>query len=619
VLLVALVLLTLLVLDGVYVVVRLGSSMPSAAQDLEAAADDFRDAELDAAERDFLAAFRNAETAAGLDAHPAFFVARWLPWVGRETDAVDALAEAARRAAEAGLTGVEAARAMGAGDEGLAASVYENGRVNFESLDDASPYVAEARGLLEDAASLLDASPRPRLGLLSDALDRARREVGRASDAARLGGVMLDALPGLLGRGTTRRYLLAFHSPSEARGTGGLIGLQGVLEAKNGRLRLVRVGGILELIRARFPQLEAPGWFREHYGPLSALRQWQQANESPHFPVVSRVLLGMYRTVYGERLDGVFAMDPLALQELLRATGPLTVPGAPEPVSSENVGDLLMHDSYLDYPDPAAQNRYLGDLVRGFWDALRGGQVDAAVLGRAVVDAVRTHHLKIYSSDPADQEALRTLEADGDYTRFGPNLQMVFHNNFTANKADYFLRRELVTDVTITSEGEARVDARLTLHNDAPAGPPSVLLGDPDFTPYAPGINGMFVNFLLPEEAQVHRFLVDGEQSPYILHRDGRFPVAWDLVRIPPGGRREVLVRYRVPGVLRTDGDETTFSMALYPQALVRPDRLDLRIHAPEGVTFVPETPTEGADGGTFTASGLLEETMEIRLRLERS
>lgn len=613
------VVLALLVADGAYVLVRLRSTMPAAADDLQAAANLFRDADLPAAEEKFLDAFENAESAAGLDSHPAYAVARWLPWVGNETDAVDALAGAARNAAEAGLTGVEAAQAMGAGPDGLAASVYRNGRVDFAALDEASPYVEDARRLLEDAGSLLASSPRPRIGLLSAALDRARSEVGRATDAARLGNVMLDALPGLLGRGTTRRYLLAFHSPSEARGTGGLVGLQGVLEARDGRLSLVRVGGILDLIRARFPGLEAPGWFREHYGPLSALRQWQQANESPHFPVVSEVFLDMYESVYGERLDGVFAMDPLALQELLRATGPLTVAGAAEPVSADNVADLLMHDSFLEYPDPVAQNRFLEGLVQQFWTALKRGDVDGAALGRAVVDSVRTQHLKVYSRDEADRAALRTLEADGDYTRFGPNLQMVFHNNFGANKVDYFLQREVETTVDITDDGEARVQTELTLTNAAPDGPPSVLLGNRAFTPYEPGLNGMFVNFLLPEEAQVHRFLVDGEQSPYILHRDGRFPVAWDLLRIPPGGTTRVVVRYRVQGVLRTDGDETTFSMALFPQALVRPDESTLTVRAPDGVELVPELPAGGEAGATFTTSGPLEETLEVRLRLERS
>ncbi|MDQ3983394.1 MAG: DUF4012 domain-containing protein [Actinomycetota bacterium] len=614
-----LVVLGLLVLDGTYVYVRLRSTMPAAADGLRAAADHFRDADLEKAEAEFLEAFGNAEAAEGLDVHPAYAIARWLPWVGNETDAVDALAGAARHAAEAGLTGVEAAHAMGAKPEGLASSVYRNGRVDFESLDQAAPFAADAHRLLEDAASLLDASPRPSIALLSSALDMARSEVARATEAARLGNVLLDALPGLLGRGTSRRYLLAFHSPSEARGTGGLIGLQGVLQARDGRLTLVRVGGILELIRARFPAPDAPGWFREHYGPLSALRQWQQANESPHFPVVSEVLLEMYESVYGERLDGVFAMDPLALQELLRATGPLGVEGSPEPVTADNVADLLMHDSFLEYPDPVAQNRYLEGLVRQFWSALQSGDVDGAQLGRAVVDAVRTHHLKMYSRVEADRAALRALEADGDYTRFGPNLQMVFHNNFAANKIDYFLQREVETTVTLTQEGEARVETVLTLDNAAPDGPPSVLLGNRAFTPYAPGLNGMFVNFLLPEEAQVYRFLVDGEQSPYILHRDGRFPVAWDLVEIPAGGTRTVLVRYRVQGVLQTDGDETTFSMALFPQALVRPDEVQLTVRAPEGVVLVPEAPDDGAATETFTTSGPLDETLEVRLRLERA
>ena len=436
-----------LLADGAYVLLRLSDTLLSAADGLERAGEDLQEADLEGAQRDFLGAFQDAQAANSAQGHPAFLLARALPWIGNEATAVRALSQAAGRSAEAGLAGVDAARAMGAGGGELTASVYKDGRVNFAAFDRARPLVEDAHRLLTVANSLLETSPTPRLPFIDDALTKARREVDRATDAAGKGSLVLDTLPGLLGQGSVRQYLLAFQSPSEARGTGGLVGLHGVLEARDGQLELLTVGGIDELAFADFGSVPAPNWFRAHYGPLSATRQWQQANESPNFPVVAEVLLEMYSRVKGRQLDGVIAMDPIALESLLGATGPLEVPGLDQPVTEANVAKLLMHDSYLMFPNAGEQNRVLGGLIREFWTALRDRGVDAAALAKGVAEGAQSQHLKVYSRETEEQEALRTLGANGDYSHLGPNVQMVFHNNFAANKVDWFLQRHVETNI----------------------------------------------------------------------------------------------------------------------------------------------------------------------------
>ena len=277
-----------------------------------------------------------------------------------------------------------------------------------------------------------------------------------------------------------------------------------------------------------------------------------------------------------------------------------------------------MHDSYLLFDDER-QASVLASLVADFWSALRQGDVDAAALAKGVAEAVQTQHLKVYSVDTASQRSLRTLGADGDYSRYGPNVQMAFHNNFAANKVDWFLYRRMDMEVRITAGGEARISTTFTLRNESPPGPASPLLGFPPFNKYRPGLNGLFFNLLMPAEAQVFRFHIDGEQAPYILHRDGPYPVAWDIVRIPPGGTSEVFIRYHVQGMLQTVGDDTRFQMTLFPQGLVRPDDFTLTVVAPDGTHLVPDDVADPADADeTYTTSGTLAEPFDISLRLTR-
>src|SRR3712207_9000786 len=61
------------------------------------------------------------------------------------------------------------------------------------------------------------------------------------------------------------------------------------------RSQLEDIRYIGDLLEPTPPPVDAPAWFREHYGPLDALRSIQQVNESPHFPVVSQVLLSIDR------------------------------------------------------------------------------------------------------------------------------------------------------------------------------------------------------------------------------------------------------------------------------------------------------------------------------------
>jgi len=316
-----------------------------------------------------------------------------LPRIEADSAAVEALTQAARLSARAGLETVEAGRVLGKnGYE----SVYRQGRVRFEPLSQATTHLATARHQLATASDLVSGVPQPSLQAVRGPLETAGSELSRAGDTARRAVITLHALPSLLGKSSPQRYFLALQTPSEARGTGGLAGFYGVLEATDGRMRLKRIGPITELASEHMTGVEAPGWFERRYASLAGLRQWQQANLSPHFPLVSQVWLDMYEAVRGERLDGVIAMDPVALGRLTAATGPIQTEDPDVTVGPDNAVPLLLHDSYLRFGDQAeGQNRYLAGVTRGFWDTLATGDVDVAALATGAAGSVSAGHIKV--------------------------------------------------------------------------------------------------------------------------------------------------------------------------------------------------------------------------------
>lgn len=602
------ILIALFVADGIYSVMQLRSSLESSSDSLSDGRKAIGSGALDQADAAFTDAQDETETATAMLSRPSLKIVSYLPLINRDTQVLSRLTGGAELIAAAGAEGVDVARSLGVSEEGLAASIYSDGVVRLERLEEVQPQLQRTAKMLTRAGSLISDAPRPLLASLRDALVRARRQITDAEEGARDGAALFAALPQLLGGDGERRYLLAFQAIGEARGTGGVIGLYGVLRADAGHLDLGRIGPFTDVVPVDLDEpVEAPQWFETSYGPQFGLREWQQANSSPNFPVVSEVLLEMFERGTGDVLDGVIAMDPIALQQMMEGTGPLEVAGS-EPISSEEIDDVLLRDSYLRFEDPDRQNLYLAQLVNSFWTKIRDGDFDPDGFAKGLGQAVSSRHLSIYSRNSRSQRVLREIGAAGEYaSKDDANVQMIFHNTYSINKVGYFLRRSISTDIELTERGEALVTTRIGMRNRAPEGPPSLLLG-PGVKGDPPGMNRMLFNLLAPRGAVFEKVEVDGREVALLEYRDGKFPVAWDLLEMPAGTDSRVEVTYRVTNAISVRDGVPRFNFRIVPQALVKPDRFSLTIAAPAGLELAeghPDTPGVAR----FTKQGLLDES----------
>jgi hypothetical protein len=340
-------------------------------------------------------------------------------------------------------------------------------------------------------------------------------------------------------------------------------------------------------------------------------------NVSPNFPVVAETFLRMYEETRGEALDGVVAMDPVALAALMEATGPLTVEGSDIEVTSDNVEEFLLRDSYLEFADPEAQNEYLGQLVTAFWRKVRDGDFDAATLASRLADSVATQHFKVYARDPDDRSAMVEADADGDYEVPDGNVQMVFNNNYSANKVDYYLSKHVEMRVVLDADGDANIATTTRLMNDAPTGPPSLLLGpNPTYHPDdPPGMNRMLINVLLPRGADTEAWTSGGTTREPFVYDDEKHPVAWDSLALEAGAELDAKLTYQVPEMADLASDGGRFHMTLFPQATVNPHAFSFTLVAPHGF-LVREAGSGDVGGDTFTLSGELTEPVDIDLEL---
>jgi hypothetical protein len=602
----------LAIADFLYVAVGLASSLRDAERALSAAKQALQDGDVVQARLQADAAAAATERSSGLVGHPTVRALAAIPWVGDDADNARGLATAAVHASTAASSIVEAAELARINPEHFLGGIYKGGRLDLQTVERVTPHVADADAALASARSALSATGGGLLPPISDAIGDARSTVNQASATVHKGSVLLGVLPGLLGAEGERRYLLAFQAINEARGTGGVIGFYGILQATDGRLVLERVRPVRDFADSVTEPVDAPGWFEKNYGPQKALLQTSQANISPNFPAVSSVLLEMYEQGMGEELDGVFAMDAVALADLMPATGPIESPATGRRITAANVEEVIMRDSYLEFDEGPRQERLLTDVIRGFWGKLQRGDFKSVKLATGVSDAVRAGHIKVYSRDTEEESSLAALGAAGDYFSAGPNVQLVFHENIAPNKVDYYLRRKVSTLVRLQTNGLARVTTEIVLRNEAPDEPASVLLGDGKRFPV--GTNVMLLYGLRPERSVLDEFSVDGRDVTPARIFDLDYPVTWYALEIAPGTEKVVSMTYRAP-MRVVDDDTAEFEMTFFPHTTVVPDDFYVTVQAPDGFTIERATGVT-IDGASAAGGGPLIEPREVSVTI---
>lgn len=500
-----------------------------------------------------------------------------------------------------------------------------NSTVNLDQLARLRPEFERTATLLTSAQQRIDGIDRTFLiGPIEDAVLKLDRRIARAARDSRTAAISSRILPSILGQGVNRRYLLAMQNNAEARATGGFIGNYAELTAVEGKVDM----GDVEPIRNLNPTsgetrtLEAPEEYLLRYGRFHPERLWQNVNTSPDVPTVGAVEASLVAQAPFGPVDGVVTIDPQGLAAILRITGPITVPGWPEPVTAENVVDTTLRDAYIYFEgDNQRREDFLGDVADAAWDAFSNRDLGSpGSVVKELARATRAKHLTLWFADPEAQRLARRAGADGAVPRKTSDLVLVTTGNAAQNKIDFFLKRKLRYDVTLfprddTDEVGARATLTTKLRNTAPAtGLPSYIIGSnrPD---YAAGENGTFFSAYSPldlETATIDGTNTGMEQQPEL----GR-QVYSKFLRIP--AESTTTVDLDLAGQLRL-GPDGWYELVLGTQPAVNPDQARVGLRLPDGWRFAEARGGVRIDdsGRRATFNGVIDRDRRLRLRITR-
>ncbi|MDR3662950.1 MAG: DUF4012 domain-containing protein [Mycobacterium sp.] len=327
--------------------------------------------------------------------------------------------------------------------------LIKSSQVDVQTLREKVPALVKigtaARRLESDADAIADPAY---LSALRNARSELQAQIAKVTNLLDKATLTAKLAPLLMGVDGPRTYFMGFQTNAEARGTGGILGGFGILHFDHGLPTVNALGPNTELT-GPFKPLDLGPQFSQEYGYTNPSTDYRNSNLSSHFPYTAQIWRSMWAQQTGTNVDGVIAMDPVALSYVLGATGPLTMPDG-EIVTADNVVELTESTAYQRFPtDQRARKKFLQDIATTVVKKMTGSIDSPRRLVEALGKAVSERRIAMWSASPDEEELLQQTQLAHAIPDDASPYAAVVVNNLAGNKLDYYLRQ----DVTYEAEG----------------------------------------------------------------------------------------------------------------------------------------------------------------------
>jgi hypothetical protein len=401
----------------------------------------------------------------------------WLPTYGGDLAAAADLLDLGLNLTTAGervFQGLSPALGLLEGARGDSASALQPGeqllpilvsaRPEFEIAQQELANVEQIRGQLDPVRL------SPKAATWLDNLDRYQPWFETAVDGALLA-------PSLLGAGGQRTYLVVAQNNHELRATGGFVSGVGEIHVEGGKIVSFEFRDSYAVDNFGVPHDAAPPDLQATlFGQMWLFRD---GNWEPDFVASARKMLEIYARDQGVSADGLIAVDLTALELLVGALGPLDVEGISQPVTRENVQQLLQERWAEPSAGPALEDSwdrawwvhrkdFMGEVAAALLDRVQTGrEIPLGALAGALNQALQEKHILLDLADAEASGLLRRRKWDGALSS-GTSLAdylMIVDSNVGFNKVDPNIVRSVRYEVDLSRTEEPRARLTLTYQN----------------------------------------------------------------------------------------------------------------------------------------------------------
>ena len=249
---------------------------------------------------------------------------------------------------------------------------------------------------------------------------------------------LLDIFLNMLGRDQARRYLVVFQNNHELRPTGGFLGSFALIDIEKGLVKEVEVpgGGPYEINTFLKETVVAPE-------PLHLVNpHWyiQDSNWFPDWPESAQKIIWFYENSGGPSVDGVLALTPTVIEQLLLVTGPIAMPDYDVTVNAANFVSLTQNLVEVEYDKETNKpKQFIGDLLPVILEKVFAGEA----LEENAFDVLKTLHqalaqkfILLYFQDQELQEQIVDLGWAGEIKQVNGDYLMVNNANIGGGKTD---------------------------------------------------------------------------------------------------------------------------------------------------------------------------------------
>ncbi len=360
-----------------------------------------------------------------------------------------------------------------------------NGRLDVQALRREEPVLskiaADATRLDAEAKAI---SAPAYFSVVGEARSQLQSQTSNIAGLLENTALAAKLAPSMLGADGPRSYFMGFQTNAEARGTGGLLGGDSGSSGSTTASRAWTLWDRTPISTSRSHRSQSTQSSTSSTGSPIQLPTFGTAIRAHIFPYTAQIWKQMWAQQSGMNVDGVIAIDPIALSYILGATGPIVMPDG-ETVTKDNVVELTESTVYSRFPpdpnDQSGRKRFLQEIatqvVKKITVPIESPRTLLDALGRAVSE----RRISVWSSSAADQALLEKTpplahEIPDDPA---PYAEVVI-NNLGGNKMDYYLKRE-IEYVADGCDGEknrkSTVTIRLTNTLKDVAGLPEYVVG----------------------------------------------------------------------------------------------------------------------------------------------
>lgn len=407
----------------------------------------------------------------------------------------------------------------------------------------------------------------------------------------------------ILGHQKAKKYLLVFQNNSEMRPTGGFIGSYGILNLDRGQIKNLFIDGIFNIDGQLYEKVIPPRPIQK----ISTAWSTHDANWFADFPTSAKKITWFFEKTGGPTVDGVIAITPTVIEELLKITGPIEMPSYGVTLRTDNFVEVTQYKIEVDYDKEQKEpKKILADFTPLLLERIsKLSFKDLPKVLEVFNNALTQKHILLYFIDQELQAQIEAQGWAGKLEEAPRDYLNVINTNICGYKTDRMIKQEIQHQAEVQEDGSVIDTLTIIRHHQGgdqdydwwnqvnanylrvyvPLGSKLISASGQTLQAYVPPIDYQAQGFQPDPDvsAQESSLVIDPASGTHIFKESSK-TVFGNWIFTSPGETTAVVYKYKLPFKLDLEKEGQDFSILIQKQAGMVSNNLRAEIILPQEV-----------------------------------